>query len=275
MTEDQQHQRSSPEKVQSLIDQLMGHVSQLDAEMDALRKHSGTELAAALLAHEVCNILTPGKALAQLALTRPEDRDLSQRALQRIVTSIDRTTDIANTVIEITEGVAAAGRDETEILMAAREAMTSLGEDPSEIGITIELKIDPTLSVGMSSVALVQVLVNLVRNAIRSMRSAGQGTRIRIEAERAQCSTWNTGAIRLAVIDDGPGIEPELRERIFEPFVRAAASKQQGGKGLGLSICRQLVIAAGGEIEVSSTSGHGACFSMILPAGGVAAGRAA
>ena len=98
-------------------------------------------------------------------------------------------TSKGNTVIEITEGVAAAGRDETEILMAAREAMTSLGEDPSEIGITIELKIDPTLSVGMSSVALVQVLVNLVRNAIRSMRSAGQGTRIRIEAERAQCST--------------------------------------------------------------------------------------
>ena len=63
--------------------------------------------------------------------------------------------------------------------------------------------------------------------------------------------------------------------RVFEPFVRAAASKQQGGKGLGLSICRQLVIAAGGEIEVSSTPGHGACFSMILPSGGVAAGRAA
>ena len=77
------------------------------------------------------------------------------------------------------------------------------------------------------------------------------------------------------MIDDGPGIAAEIRERIFEPFVRTAASKQQGGKGLGLSICRQLVLAAGGEIEVASTPGHGACFSMILPSGSVQQERAA
>ncbi len=240
-----------------------------------MRRRHGTELAAALLAHEVSNILTPGRALAQLALARPEDRELSQRALQRLVTSIDRTTEIANTVIEITEGQVASGRDETEVLMAAREAVASLGEDPGSLGITIELKIDPALRVTMSSVALVQVLVNLVRNAIRSMQGAQRGTRICIEAVRAECSTWNTGAVRLAVVDDGPGIEPGMRERIFEPFVRTTESKRQGGKGLGLSICRQLVIAAGGEIEVSSTHGHGACFSMILPTGGVRTERAA
>ncbi len=264
---EEQHQRSSPEQVQALIDQLVGHVSQLDREMDAMRRRHGTELAAALLAHEVSNILTPGKALAQLALARPEDRELSQRALQRIVTSIDRTTEIANTVIEITEGQVNSGRDETEVLMAAREAIGSLGEDLSTLGITIELKVDPSLHVTMSSVALVQVLVNLVRNAIRSMQGAQRGTRICIEAQRAECSTWNTDAVRLAVVDDGPGIEPGLRERIFEPFVRTSESKRQGGKGLGLSICRQLVVAAGGEIEVSSTHGHGACFSILLPCG--------
>jgi len=270
-----QHQRSSPERVQALLDQLAGQISRLDEEVGALRRNSGSELAAALLAHEVNNILTPGKALAQLALAKPEDRDLSQRALQKLVTSIDRTTDIANVVMEITEVQVCPRTDETEILMAAREAVSSLGEDPGALGITIELKIDPSLRVTMSSVALVQVLVNLVRNAIRSMQGVQDAGRIRIEAEQSQCSTWNTGAVRLAVIDDGPGIAAEIRERIFEPFVRTAASKQQGGKGLGLSICRQLVLAAGGEIEVASTPGHGACFSMILPSGSVQQERAA
>ena len=63
-----QHQRSSPERVQALLDQLAGQISRLDEEVGALRRNSGSELAAALLAHEVNNILTPGKALAQLAL---------------------------------------------------------------------------------------------------------------------------------------------------------------------------------------------------------------
>lgn len=265
MAEDQ---HSSPECVQSLLERLAGQVSQLDEEMDALRRRSGSQLAAALLAHEVGNILTPGKALAQLALDRPDDRDLARRALERVVAGIDRTTEIAGTVIAMTEGWVQSGGDDTQVLAAVREAIGSLGEDPSAHGVAFELRIAPSLRVGMSSVSLVQVLVNLVTNAIRSIRHAGRGTLIRIEGERAECSTWNTGAVRLAVIDDGPGIDPGLRGRLFEPFARTAASGQQGGRGLGLAICRQLVASVGGQIEVSSTPGYGACFSMILPASG-------
>lgn len=272
-----EEQRYSPEQVQRLLDQLAGQVSRLDQEMDAARRQGGSELAAALLAHEVCNILTPVKALAQLALARPEDRELSFRALQRIVSGIDRTTDVAGTVIEMTEGRrgAAGSRESTLVLDAAREAIGSLGEDPGEAGITVELRIDPELRVGMSGVALVQVLVNLVTNAVRSMVHAQRGSRVRIEAERFECSTWNTGGVRLAVVDDGPGIDPAVRGRLFEPFFRTAASRQQGGRGLGLAICRQLVASVGGQIEVSSIPGHGACFSMELPGASSAGSRAA
>lgn len=261
-------QNPSPERVQSLLDRLAGQVSQLDEEMDALRRRGNSQLAAALLAHEVGNILTPGRALAQLALARPEDRDLARRALERLVAGIDRTTEIANTVISMTEGHPAGGQESADVLAAAREAVGSLGEDPGALGITIELRIEPGLSVAMPAVALVQVLVNLVTNAVRSMQEGKRGVRIRIEGGLAECSTWNTGSVRLSVVDDGPGIDPGLRERLFEPFARTDASRRRGGRGLGLAICRQLVGSVGGQIEVSSTPGHGACFSMILPAGG-------
>jgi len=183
------------------------------------------------------------------------------------VAGIDRTTDIAEVVIEMTEGHPVSEHFQTDVLDAAREAVASLSTDPGSLNITVELRIQHDLSAAIADASLVQVLVNLVSNAVRAIESGdSDGGRIRIEAESGPCSTWNSGAIRLAVIDDGPGIDPALRDSLFEPFVRTSDSKKAGGRGLGLSICRQLIEAVGGELEVSSTPGHGACFSMILPA---------
>jgi signal transduction histidine kinase len=257
----------TPKKLEHLIEKLAGRVAELDDEIETLRGRSNADLAAALLAHEVCNILTPGKAIAQMALSRPGDPELAKKALERIVMGIDRTTDIAEVVIEMTEGHPVSENFQTDVLDAAREAIRSLHQDPGSQNITVELKIEPELTAAISGVSLVQVLVNLVSNAVKAISGSDcDGGRIRIEAESGPCSTWNSGAVRLAVIDDGPGIDPVLRDTLFEPFVRTTESRKLGGSGLGLAICRQLVGAVGGELEVSSTPGHGACFSMILPA---------
>jgi len=265
----------TPKKLEHLIERLAGRIAELDTEIESLRGRSNADLAAALLAHEVCNILTPGKAIAQMALARPGDQAMAKKALERIVTGIDRTTEIAEIVIEMTEGHPVSENFQTDVLDAAREAIRSLHQDPGSLNITVELKIEPGLNAAISTVSLVQVLVNLVSNAVKAISSsASGGGRIRIEAESGPCSTWNSGAVRLAVIDDGPGIDPILRDTLFEPFVRTTESRKLGGSGLGLAICRQLVEAVGGELEVSSTPGHGACFSMILPAS-KAASRAA
>lgn len=259
--------KPTPEMLEQIVESLAGRIQDLDEELQSLRSRSTVDLAAAILAHEVCNILTPSKALAQMALKKPEDAEFTKRSLERIITGIDRTTEIAETVIEMTEGVPEGTSHRTNVLDAAREAVDSLARDLTDSPVTVEMRIPPALLADISRVSLVQVLVNLVTNATRAIEAAGKGEgRIRIEAERTSCSTWNTGAIRLAVIDDGPGIDPSLRERLFEPFVRTPDSRKQGGRGLGLSICRQLIQAVGGSLEVSSSMGHGACFSMILPA---------
>jgi len=98
-----------------------------------------------------------------------------------------------------------------------------------------------------------QALLNLVRNAAEAMPGGGH-VWLRTRSEQ--------GRVVVEVADDGPGIPPELRERLFDPFV----STKQGGTGLGLALTHQIVKDHGGAIRVSSTPGQGATFTLELPA---------
>jgi len=99
---------------------------------------------------------------------------------------------------------------------------------------------------------LKQVLLNLARNALEAM--PGGGT-LRLEAAASP------RALRLAVTDSGPGIPPEVRARLFEPYYTTKAR----GLGLGLAIARQIVEAHGGTIEVEPAEGGGSRFRLTLP----------
>jgi signal transduction histidine kinase len=81
------------------------------------------------------------------------------------------------------------------------------------------------------------------------------------------------GLVELVVVDDGPGIPVEQRERVFEPFTRLddARSADRGGTGLGLAIARDLVVAHGGTIAVTDHAGPGTRIVVTLPRNG--AGR--
>jgi signal transduction histidine kinase len=107
-----------------------------------------------------------------------------------------------------------------------------------------EAEVDPPL--------LHEVLTNLLGNAIDAI---GQGGRIDLEV---LCSD---GHAEIHVQDDGPGIPPSIRETLFQPFV---TSKPQG-TGLGLMICKRIVEAHGGRIEVEDGRARGARFVVKLP----------
>jgi signal transduction histidine kinase len=108
--------------------------------------------------------------------------------------------------------------------------------------------------------ALDGVLLNLVTNAVRHTREDG---RIEISAERA------AGLVRIAVADDGEGIEPEFLPRVFDRFSRADGARRRdtGGVGIGLAIARLAVEAHGGTITVASEPGAGTTFTVTLPVG--------
>lgn len=103
---------------------------------------------------------------------------------------------------------------------------------------------------------VLQILVNLVGNAVRY---SPEGTQVRIFTE------WESGQARIAVVDQGAGIDQADRERIFDKFERLGRD-DAGGSGLGLYISRRLARAMGGDILIGGAPGEGARFILSLPA---------
>ena len=105
---------------------------------------------------------------------------------------------------------------------------------------------------------MVQLVVNLVNNAI-TYTPAGSHIVISIGVD--------DGHVTCSVADDGPGIAPEDRERIFESFYTAnhGLADSHRSVGLGLSLCRSIALAHGGSIEVAAADPHGSVFTIELP----------
>jgi signal transduction histidine kinase len=125
---------------------------------------------------------------------------------------------------------------------------------------TLSEQIEPGLPpVNADADRIRQVLVNLLTNA---NEYCPEGAGIEVEARRADSE------VEIAVIDNGPGIQSEQIEHIFERFTRGEAGLTQrvGGTGLGLAISKSLVELHGGSIWVESAPGAGATFRMRLPA---------
>ena len=116
----------------------------------------------------------------------------------------------------------------------------------------------PDLSVQADADALDQIILNLLDNAVKYMLTGGHLS-IRGVAQ--------TGHVRIEVADDGPGIAPHHRDRIFERFYRVdtGRSRDQGGTGLGLAIVKHLALAMHGEVGVEAATPRGSIFWVTLP----------
>lgn len=123
----------------------------------------------------------------------------------------------------------------------------------------VELVIDQPVTevwVMAQEIQIEQVLLNLTRNAIEAMSGLEGQRRLTISARPI-----GPQRVELAVTDTGPGLDPDVRERVFEPFI---TTKPQG-MGLGLSISAGIIEAHGGELTVVSEPGAGASFQFTLP----------
>lgn len=263
---------------------------------DAVRAHRLATLGAlaASLAHEVNNILTPVLSYAQLALASPQDAELTRKALVRAVDCTAKAAQIGSAMLGFVrvEGTQSGSAGST-VTLAVSDALACLGRDLAKDGVEFRSRVDPAHAVAMDHVSLQQVVLNLLLNAREAMRGRRGSIEIESFGESAShrggavlggggsnilapvdgCSTGN---IRLVVRDTGPGIPPELLERLFVPFVSSRAlgvsgSERTTGTGLGLSVCRFLVERAGGRIAVQSHAGVGTMFEIVLPVSGASA----
>jgi len=107
-----------------------------------------------------------------------------------------------------------------------------------------------------------QMLTNLLENAIRHSPAGGE--------VEVQVSQPTEGIVRVRIVDQGPGIPPEERERVFDAFYRGAQRPERPGSGLGLAIAKAVVVGHGGRIWVEGGPGGGTSLVFEIPAGSTA-----
>jgi signal transduction histidine kinase len=137
-----------------------------------------------------------------------------------------------------------------EVASAACESLAAAAEHH---GVVLSLQIPPDLDVPVERSRVERVFANLIGNALEAMQGGGE---VLITAELLD------GAAVIHVEDNGPGIAPEIRSKLFQPFVSAG---KRNGLGLGLALSRQTVMDHGGDMWVESHPGRGARFSFRLP----------
>lgn len=227
------------------------------------------------IAHEFNNILTPVLSYAQMALASPNDANLVGKALRKAMEGSERASKIASAMLGF---VKADDSGPSHVAQDIQQALACLARDPARDGVRLQLDVPDDLLAWISSVSLQHVIMNLAMNAVEAMKPSGGVLTIRACAEaKGGCSTWNSSAsssppppdskwIQIEVQDSGRGVPAEVVSRAFEPFVttpHGAAGRQ--GHGLGLPICKRLIEAAGGTIELRSSPGAGATVRMLLP----------
>jgi two-component system, OmpR family, sensor kinase len=144
-------------------------------------------------------------------------------------------------------------REEVDMGRLCERAYASFGEEARRRGIEYRHALDGRPVIVSDGDRVLQIITNLLSNAFRWTPDGGAiGLELR----------GDNGRVAVAVADNGPGIKPGDRERIFRPFW----SRDGGGTGLGLAIAHELATALGGRIEVDSEPGRGSRFELVLPA---------
>lgn len=136
-----------------------------------------------------------------------------------------------------------------------REIILMMESQWSEKQLDLDIDMDSSKYVGNQEL-LAQVWQNVLGNAVKFVHPGGQ---IRILLRQSASET------RVAIADNGPGMSPEVMERIYEKFYQGDPSHTGSGNGLGLTLAKRIVALHGGSIEVSSKEGKGTTFTVILP----------
>ncbi len=199
--------------------------------------------------HDLKNILATARLVSD-RLASSEDPEV-RRTTPTLMSAIDRAVDLCGQTLSFT-------REGPASLDISRFALSSLlNEVPASLAGRLngeavwQNRVDRDIEIEADEKQLFRVFSNLGQNAIE----AG-ATRIEISA------TVGDGQVIVHIGDNGPGLAPRARERLFQPF---AGSTRPGGTGLGLAIARDLVRAHGGDISLESTTGDGTCFRLALP----------
>jgi signal transduction histidine kinase len=192
------------------------------------------------------------------------DADLPPAHMKRLAGNIYRAS---RRIQELLQDLLNVSRGKTGALELCRlrevasAACDSLAVAADTQGVSMAISVPPEIELPLDRSRMERAFVNLVGNSLEAMPEGGQ---VRISA------SFENGSALVQVEDTGPGIAPEIRANLFQPFVTAG---KRNGLGLGLALTRQTVLEHGGDMWVQSEPGHGAHFFLRLPGAQVSASQ--
>jgi two-component system, cell cycle sensor histidine kinase and response regulator CckA len=210
------------------------------------------------LAHELNNILAPVLSLASVALEDFPADSATRRDLELVVIASQRARDLVRQVL-------AFGRKqamEKQLIEPATTIRQTLRMMRATVPAAIDLveQLDSVPAILADPDQLQQVVVNLVTNAQQAIGARGGKITVSLTSETAG---EDIRVVRLAVADDGCGMDEIVAQRIFEPFFTTREADR--GSGLGLSVVHGIVTSHGGRIELRTAPGRGSEFAITLP----------
>ncbi len=236
---------------------------------------------AAVLSHDLRNLLQPITVSGELLREEISDRADDVELVDDIVMASRRATGMVQQLVR-SSAVSSPSVKKCTPHGVIREVASLLTARAHGTAVEIAIRVDPALddrsagqhatTVPIDSDGLHRVLMNLGVNALHALDGVGTLTLDLHQVAPAEIQlvgplppTINAAtAVVVAVADDGPGMPPEVIERIFEPYF--TTRPDSGGTGLGLSTTFALVTDAGGVLRVESDEGHGTTFRIVLPA---------
>ena len=258
ITADRLHQRLSVPNQHDEIGRLAAVINdafaRIETSFEQLRRFTADA------SHELRTPLSVVRGIGEFGLRETRTTSEYQDAIGSMLEEIDRLTRLVDTLLRLSRGDAGTvklSREAVALGDLAKDVAASLQVLAEERGQRLRIDVQRDAQVDVDRLVLRDAITNLVDNAIKYSPN-GSTIALRVDAVDGQA--------RLAVADQGPGIAPEHRERIFDRFYRIdeGRSREMGGTGLGLAIAKWAVEANDGRLEVHSDE-SGSVFTMTLP----------
>jgi signal transduction histidine kinase/CheY-like chemotaxis protein len=250
-------------------DSIQERMIKLEQQLFQSQKMEAIGTLASGIAHDFNNILTAIMGYVELAKMDAGPRSKVRQDLEQALKAAHRAQELIRQILNFSRK--ADGRSQPLDLKALIKETLKLLRASIPATIEIQQHWDGDCALVMANATqLHQVLMNLCTNASQAMGDRGGRLTVRLNKRiligaSAVGQGVNPGRyLELTVTDTGPGIQPEFREQIFDPYFTTKAEGE--GTGLGLAVARSIVKNHGGAIEVLDRPGQGASFRVLLPA---------
>jgi len=259
ITADRLHDRLSVPNPSDEIGRLAAVINEtfarLESSFDQLRRFTADA------SHELRTPLAVIRGIGEMELKETRTAAEYKDAIGSMLEEVDRLTSLVDTLLRLSHGDAGTvrlSREAVDVGRLVRDIASSLAILAEERGQRLTVDAGDGVSVIADRLVLREAITNVIDNAIKySPKTSDILIRVRQQSDRAV----------LEVVDHGPGVAPEHRERIFDRFFRIdeARTRESGGTGLGLAIAKWAVHVNGGAISVEDAPTGGSVFRIVLP----------